>query len=367
MKNPRERYAPMDLDDTGPLAVWALPSPVAAAVENPHAASVARTVSPSPVTLTHSTDANNPRETSSSVLQRKSEGCKRRDASKEATRKHRVTESKQGKPISTKTPMSGDSIRRDNSSSRTDSVSNHLVLPYIFMGYLRLAFTLFTMGLSVYIIVQFILTVRHDLEMKAVEYSSEIIQQVHECSKLYLANKCSPIEQRLPAMQTMCSEWESCMSKDPHEIGRLKVGAEAIAEVLNRLFEPLSIKTMIFTSVLFFGTLYLYFTAPSFQSLRTLPANLQHFQQQHNPSNTQHFGTQQYNQPSGSISTNSVPMPQFGIPASASQMHHHYYGVVPNIHGAHQQAGLGKIKVESLPVNDIAGCDDNIGTETEDE
>ncbi|KAJ3242096.1 hypothetical protein HDU81_007850 [Chytriomyces hyalinus] len=138
-------------------------------------------------------------------------------------------------------PSSDANTQSNNSNSYQ---SNHLLLPYIIMGYLRLAFTLFTMALSVYFIVQFILTVKHDLDMKAVEYSSEIIQQVHDCSKLYLANKCSPPESRLPAMQQMCSEWELCMTRDPHEVGRLKVGAEAVAEVLNRLFEPLSIKTM---------------------------------------------------------------------------------------------------------------------------
>ncbi|KAI9348313.1 Brl1/Brr6 domain-containing protein, partial [Zopfochytrium polystomum] len=80
--------------------------------------------------------------------------------------------------------------------------------------YLRFGFTLFTMGLSVYIIVQFVWTVHHDLEMKAVEYSSEIARQVSECSKSYFENRCDPVAGRLPAMQALCSEWELCMSRD---------------------------------------------------------------------------------------------------------------------------------------------------------
>ena len=35
------------------------------------------------------------------------------------------------------------------------------------------------------------------------------------------------------------------MSRDPKEVGRLKVGAETIAEILNKLVEPLSYKTMV--------------------------------------------------------------------------------------------------------------------------
>ncbi|KAI8850505.1 Brl1/Brr6 domain-containing protein, partial [Chytridium lagenaria] len=86
--------------------------------------------------------------------------------------------------------------------------------PYIFIGYLRLGFTLFVMGMTVFLVVQFVLTVHHDLQMKAEEYSAEITQQVLECNKQYLANKCSPIAERLPAMQVLCNEWELCMSRD---------------------------------------------------------------------------------------------------------------------------------------------------------
>ncbi|KAJ3301037.1 hypothetical protein HDU76_005881 [Blyttiomyces sp. JEL0837] len=140
--------------------------------------------------------------------------------------------------------------------------SKHLVWTQVLMGYLRLGFTIFTMGLSVYLIVQFIWTVHHDLEMKAIEYSQEIAQQVADCSKSYLENRCSPVSARLPAMQSLCTEWELCMTRDPREVGRLKVGAETVAEILNKLFEPLTYKTMVFVSVLFFGTFFLWLTAP---------------------------------------------------------------------------------------------------------
>ncbi|KAI9347290.1 Di-sulfide bridge nucleocytoplasmic transport domain-containing protein [Obelidium mucronatum] len=242
--------------------------------------------------------------------------------------------------------FAGDSRNSQTHPTSHSTVSNHLLWPYILMGYLRLAFTLFTMCLSVYLIFQFIKTVQHDLEMKAVEYSQDIIQQVHDCSKMYLANKCSPPEHRVPAMQQMCSDWELCMNRDPHEIGRLKVGAEAIAEVLNRLFEPLSVKTMIFGSVLFFGTMYLYFTAPSFENLKTLPPQLQHHIQNHYSPQHHSSQTQFHQLPTnsnaignGSFAANPSGIPQFGVAAGAAQMHHHYYGVSP-IHGAHTQSQI---------------------------
>lgn len=42
------------------------------------------------------------------------------------------------------------------------------------------------------------------------------------------------------------------MQRDPSEVGRMKVGAETLAEVLNKLIEPLSYKTMAFGVVLCF-------------------------------------------------------------------------------------------------------------------
>ncbi|KAJ3105230.1 hypothetical protein HDU96_008660 [Phlyctochytrium bullatum] len=156
----------------------------------------------------------------------------------------------------------------------------HLVWPYVLIGYLRLGFTLFIMGLTVFLVVQFMLTVHHDLKMKAEEYSAEITQQVLDCSKQYAANRCSPAAERLPAMQALCNEWELCMARDPKEVGRLKVGAETLAEILNRLFEPMTYKTMIFGSILFFGSILLWSTAPSVSSLRS-PSSDRHIHVAH--------------------------------------------------------------------------------------
>lgn len=38
---------------------------------------------------------------------------------------------------------------------------------------------------------------------------SEILQEMAQCKKQYLENKCTPIEDRVPAMQQQCSAWET--------------------------------------------------------------------------------------------------------------------------------------------------------------
>jgi Di-sulfide bridge nucleocytoplasmic transport domain len=46
-------------------------------------------------------------------------------------------------------------------------------------------------------------------------------------------------------MVHQCASWETCMNRDPTVVGRAKVGAEMIAEVVNSFVEPISWKTLV--------------------------------------------------------------------------------------------------------------------------
>jgi hypothetical protein len=46
-------------------------------------------------------------------------------------------------------------------------------------------------------------------------------------------------------MAQQCANWETCMNRDPAIVGRAKVGAELIAEVINNFVEPISWKTLV--------------------------------------------------------------------------------------------------------------------------
>lgn len=71
----------------------------------------------------------------------------------------------------------------------------------------------------------------------------DIIQEISMCAMQYKNNLCatSPI----PAMVQQCGNWETCMNRDPTIVGRAKVGAELIAEVINGFVEPISWKTLV--------------------------------------------------------------------------------------------------------------------------
>ena len=109
---------------------------------------------------------------------------------------------------------------------------------------------------------QFIITVQRDVEHRISEYSQgmayfelqwvyqsltgseDIIQEISMCAVQYNDNRCAQPDP-IPAMIQQCSNWETCMNRDPALVGRAKVGAELIAEVVNGFVEPISWKTLV--------------------------------------------------------------------------------------------------------------------------
>ena len=72
----------------------------------------------------------------------------------------------------------------------------------------------------------------------------DIIQEISLCATQFRNNRCSG-DSPIPAMVQQCANWEACMNRDPAVVGRAKVGAELIAEVINGFVEPISWKTLV--------------------------------------------------------------------------------------------------------------------------
>ncbi|KAJ3128216.1 hypothetical protein HK098_004962 [Nowakowskiella sp. JEL0407] len=156
---------------------------------------------------------------------------------------------------------------------KIQSKINHADLASLIWSYVRLFFSVSVLVLLFSILVAFLLAVQADLKAKANEFARETSRAIAECSKQYILNSCSPIENRAPALETMCNDWEICMMRDPKEVARLQIGAEALAEVINKLVEPLSLKSMVFGAVLFFGSLFIsIYTLASYRSQQNIPS-----------------------------------------------------------------------------------------------
>ncbi|KAH9996622.1 Di-sulfide bridge nucleocytoplasmic transport domain-containing protein [Russula vinacea] len=127
--------------------------------------------------------------------------------------------------------------------------------PYVLLGYLQFFFNSALVVLFLYLLLQFILTVQRDVEHRVSEYSMDIVQEIANCAAHFKANLCGT--KPVPAMLRQCGAWETCMNRDPTVVGRAKVGAELIAEVINGFVEPISWKTLAFTlSSLAFMTIF---------------------------------------------------------------------------------------------------------------
>ncbi|KAF9229812.1 hypothetical protein BS17DRAFT_771955 [Gyrodon lividus] len=139
----------------------------------------------------------------------------------------------------------------------TQNTSNHYTLnmpsaaapqsetPYVLLGYLQFFFNLCLVLVFLYLLVQFILTVQRDVEHRISEYSMDIVQEIGVCASQYKNNFCET--NQIPAMTQQCAVWEICMNRDPTTVGRARIGAELIAEVVNGFVEPISWKTLVFS------------------------------------------------------------------------------------------------------------------------
>jgi hypothetical protein len=117
-------------------------------------------------------------------------------------------------------------------------------LPYILSYYVQLALNYFLVGLLMYIIWCFVSTIRADVDKES-EAQIEVIRgQMAQCAAKYVENRCAK-STRLPALESICSEWDACMNQDPTRVGRARVSAHTFAEIFNSFVEPISWKAMV--------------------------------------------------------------------------------------------------------------------------
>ncbi|CAE6456576.1 unnamed protein product [Rhizoctonia solani] len=81
--------------------------------------------------------------------------------------------------------------------------------------------------------------------------------EINQCTSQYLLNKCDK-GKVVPHMQQFCDGWKKCMQRDASVVGRARVAAETLAEVVNGFVEPITWKTLGFSvSTLAFLVLFI--------------------------------------------------------------------------------------------------------------
>ncbi|KAK2759958.1 hypothetical protein FQN54_002694 [Arachnomyces sp. PD_36] len=122
----------------------------------------------------------------------------------------------------------------------------HQHAPRILTFYAQLAFNTTIIMLGLYLLIAFVFTIWSDINKESEKASAEILAEMSVCAKNFVENRCGGEDKRLPALEVVCDNWEKCMNQDPQVVGRAKLSAHAIAEIVNSFVEPISYKTLIF-------------------------------------------------------------------------------------------------------------------------
>ncbi len=121
--------------------------------------------------------------------------------------------------------------------------------PSIIAKYLQMFFNAAILLGCLFMFWSFYRTIQADVDRASEDTMAEVLTEMAQCSKHYLENRCAP-DSRLPALETVCSNWELCMNRDPSSVKRARLSAHTFAEIFNSFVEPISLKTMIFTVTL---------------------------------------------------------------------------------------------------------------------
>ncbi|CAK7893500.1 hypothetical protein CAAN3_01S14840 [[Candida] anglica] len=121
--------------------------------------------------------------------------------------------------------------------------------PYVLSLYLQFAFNFLVLSFVIYFLFIFIKTISSDVNHKIDIYVTNSIEEIKHCTREYNRNNCSP-DIRAPVLEKSCTMWKKCMDRDPQKIGRSKVTAETLADIINGFLKPISWKSLVFINML---------------------------------------------------------------------------------------------------------------------
>ncbi|KAL9117407.1 MAG: hypothetical protein Q9187_006059, partial [Circinaria calcarea] len=103
-------------------------------------------------------------------------------------------------------------------------VDTHPNLPHTLAYYVQLLLNASIVFFVLYMIYCSWATIRRDVDMKSEETTAETLAEMAVCAREFVENRCDR-DSRVPAMETVCNNWEICMKRDPHAVGRARISA----------------------------------------------------------------------------------------------------------------------------------------------
>lgn len=141
--------------------------------------------------------------------------------------------------------------RLDQAPSRLSSFAEffslleaHPNVPNILSYWAQLFVNVLLCTFVAYLVFWFLSAIRTDFDHAAEERSDVILAEMAVCAKNYVDNRCAGRD-RLPALEAICENWERCMNRDPARVGRAKLSAHTMAEIINNFIDPISWKAVV--------------------------------------------------------------------------------------------------------------------------
>ena len=123
-------------------------------------------------------------------------------------------------------------------------IDAHPGLPNTLSYYVQFLLNLFLALCVMYVLYGIFSTISNDITERAMMESSDILAEMTVCAREFKENKCER-DSRVPAMETVCNNWERCMQRDPYKVGRSRLSAGMFAEIVNSFIEPISLKAIV--------------------------------------------------------------------------------------------------------------------------
>lgn len=123
-------------------------------------------------------------------------------------------------------------------------IDAHPNLPSTLSYYVQFILNCFFAFCMMYVLYGVYSTINNDIDERVMMESSEIFAEMAACAHEFQANRCER-HTRVPAMETVCNNWEKCMQRDPYKVGRSRLSAGMFAEIFNSFIEPISLKAIV--------------------------------------------------------------------------------------------------------------------------
>jgi Di-sulfide bridge nucleocytoplasmic transport domain len=107
-----------------------------------------------------------------------------------------------------------------------------------------LVLNLFAATVIIAAVTKFMLSLRGDIITKTGTRIEGMQMEIDRCRREYEVNRCRP-EERVPAMEEKCREWEVCMRRDPRRTEMTAVIFKVASESLEEFLSGVSLRSIL--------------------------------------------------------------------------------------------------------------------------